>query len=115
MLPVAPPRLLPHGGFVDTIATTHIIGSSGSHGLTNSENPLAAMPSLHVAWAAWAAAYVIALARSLRPRLLAVCHVVLTVFVIVATGNHLFADAAGGLLVLGLGARLVRAAAPPGG
>jgi hypothetical protein len=101
--PVAPPRLLPHAGFVDTVATVRTLGSGGSHGMTSAENPFAAMPSLHVCWALWAAVGVFALTRRRWVRGLAVAHPLITTFVIVATGNHLLADAFGGMAVLALG------------
>jgi hypothetical protein len=101
--PTAPPRLIPGAGFVDTIARVQTFGAGGSHGITASENPFAAMPSLHVAWASWAAVSVWLVTRRVWLRVLATVHVVLTVFFIVATGNHFFVDAVGGGLVVGAG------------
>ena len=49
--PVAPPRMLP--GFVDVVASTHAIGSWHTGALASQANQLAAMPSLHIAWAVW--------------------------------------------------------------
>ena len=51
LYPVAPPRML--GGFTDVVATTHAIGSWHTGALASQANQLAAMPSLHIAWAVW--------------------------------------------------------------
>ncbi len=51
LYPVAPPRML--GGFTDVVATTHAIGSWHTGALASHANQLAAMPSLHIAWAVW--------------------------------------------------------------
>ena len=52
--PVAPPRML--GGFVDVVASSGALGSWHGHsGLASHANELAALPSLHLAWAAWCA------------------------------------------------------------
>ncbi len=48
--PVAPPRMLP--GFTDVVASTHAFGSWHTGALASQANQLAAMPSLHIAWAA---------------------------------------------------------------
>jgi len=107
LYPVAPPRLLPGAGFIDTVATVKTFGGGGSHGLSSSENPFAAMPSLHVAWAAWAALCVALVARRTWVRIVVWLHPIGTVFIIMATGNHLLADAVGGAAALGLGVWLV--------
>ena len=65
-------------------------------------NLYAAMPSLHVAWAAWCAVAVITATRS-RWRHLAWLYPWATVLVVLASANHFLLDAAGGLAVLGLG------------
>ena len=50
--PVAPPRML--GGFTDVVASSGAIGSWHGHsGLASHANELAALPSLHLAWASW--------------------------------------------------------------
>jgi diacylglycerol O-acyltransferase len=55
--PVAPPRMLP--GFTDVVASTHAIGSWHTGALASHANELAAMPSLHIAWAATLAVSVV--------------------------------------------------------
>ena len=49
--PVAPPRMLK--GFTDVVASTGAFGSWHTGALASDANQLAAMPSLHMAWAAW--------------------------------------------------------------
>ncbi len=115
-VPVAPPRLLPGLGFVD-VAARYGQSVYALSGITL--DSLAAMPSVHVAWAllvAWGAWTV----GTSRWRILGAVHAVVTVFVVVATGNHFWLDGivAGLLLVLSvLGVRLVMRPddADPGG
>ncbi len=107
--PVAPPRLLPgRFGFVDTLSVVGGAGPLDHLLLSRAGDAYAAMPSLHVAWAAWCAAAVVAVARSRLARMLVVAHPVVTAFVVVVTANHLLLDAAGGLLALGAGMALAQ-------
>jgi hypothetical protein len=87
-VPVAPPRLLPAMGFVDVAAR---YGQSVYSLRVITVDQLAAMPSVHVAWALLIAWGVISCSRS-RFRWWVVCHPVLTVFVVVATANHYWLD-----------------------
>ena len=41
------------GGFTDVVAATHAFGSWHTGALASHANQLAAMPSLHIAWAVW--------------------------------------------------------------
>jgi hypothetical protein len=88
MFPVAPPRLLPSLGIVDTGA---LIGPNvyarGAPGL----DQLSAMPSLHVGWAIIVAGAIIWVGRS-RWRWLALAYPALTTLTVVVTGNHYWAD-----------------------
>jgi PAP2 superfamily len=105
LVPVAPPRFFPELGFVDT---GRVLGESvypqfGSPGPAQ----LAAMPSVHVAWAVligWAMFRV----SSSRWRGLGLVHAALTVFVVVATANHWWLD---GVVAVGILAA-IRAAGP---
>jgi hypothetical protein len=72
-------------------------------------NPVAAMPSLHMAWAAWCALAVwqISARRSLRA--LALAYPCLTALAVMATGNHFALDLLAGLATLAAAALLLRA------
>ncbi len=96
--PVAPPRMLP--GYTDVVASTHAFGSWHTGSLASHANQFAAMPSLHMAWAAWCT---LALWRATRRpwvRVLAVLYPCLTALAVLATGNHFLLDIVGGLMVL---------------
>jgi hypothetical protein len=87
-LPVAPPRLVPQARVVDVAELYgQSVYSSGGAGV----DQLAAMPSVHVAWALLVAVVVVRSSPS-RWRWVAVGYPVLTVFVVVATGNHFWLD-----------------------
>lgn len=100
MIPVAPPRLLPSLGFVDT-AVSYRESVYGTGGLKIGPQ-LAAMPSVHVAWAVLIAVAVITASTSPR-RWWILVHPALTVFAVVATANHWWLDGivAAGLLPIG--------------
>jgi hypothetical protein len=105
LLPVAPPRML--DGFTDVVASTHAFGSWHTGALASAANQLAAMPSLHMAWAVWCT---LALWRGTRRRLvraLAVAYPCMTALAVLATGNHFVLDIVGGLIVLALAVALV--------
>lgn len=107
MIPVAPPRLLPGAGYVDTALE---YGQSVYGGYaTGVAAQLTAMPSVHVAWAAIVAWYVTRLGRGpLRP--VGALHLVFTVLVVAATANHWWLDgivAIAVMLVVLAGQRLV--------
>ena len=110
LLPVAPPRMLPGDGFVDTALAygQSVYGGSGASSLTNQ---YAAMPSLHVGWAVLIAVVAIAATRS-RWRWLWVLHPVVTLLVVVSTGNHYWLDALAGLAVVAVALVLARRRSP---
>jgi len=99
--PLAPPRMFPHLGFVDTgrlVGPASYGKGSPYHGFANQ---FAAMPSLHFGWAlaiAWAAI----LASSSRVRWLAIAHPVLTLAAIVLTANHYWMDAIVAMFLFGI-------------
>jgi hypothetical protein len=107
---LAPPRLLPGAGFVDTIVRFHTWGSWASPSVAASSNQYAAMPSLHTAWAAWAALAAFTVTRRWWLRLLALAYPVATVLVVLATANHYLLDVAAGLAVVAVSLLLVTAA-----
>ncbi len=53
LYPLAPPRLLPQYGYVDTLVKFHTWGSLADPDIAKHSNQFAAMPSLHIAWALW--------------------------------------------------------------
>jgi hypothetical protein len=97
---LAPPRMYPEHGFVDTIIAFHTWGSWGSADVAAASNQYAAMPSLHIGWALWCAVVIVALAERRWVRVLGAAYPVATLFVVVATANHFLLDAVGGVLVL---------------
>jgi diacylglycerol O-acyltransferase len=100
LYPLMPPRLVPDLGFIDTVRLGHTWGSWGSP-LVSSANQLAAMPSLHVAWALWVSVVLARMRAGRLVQLLSAVHAAGTTFVIMATANHYLLDAlAGALLVL---------------
>jgi hypothetical protein len=97
-LPLAPPRLLPGGGFIDTVVKFHTWGSWGSKSVSKDANLYAAMPSMHIGWSLWVAFAVVLMARRTWVRVLGALYPVATLFVIVGTANHYYLDAVGGVV-----------------
>lgn len=93
LMPVAPPRMLP--GIVDT----GLRYGQSVYGSGFAADQLSAMPSVHVAWALLVAYYTWRIADS-RWRVVGTVHAVLTVFVVVVTGNHWWLDGIVAALVL---------------
>jgi hypothetical protein len=90
-IPVAPPRLLPGDGIVD-LAARYGESVYAVVGSTAGADQLSAMPSVHVAWSIIVAWAVITRGAS-RWRWLILLHPLVTVLVVVGTGNHYWADA----------------------
>ena len=103
MIPVAPPRLLPQLGFVDTAMRYH--ESVYAPGGIGDATQLAAMPSVHVGWSVFIAVAVICVSTS-RWRWLIVTHPAATVFAVVATANHWWMDGIVAAALLPLSAAL---------
>jgi len=111
--PLMPPRLLssppPYGGamtdfaFVDTLSVHGGLWSFDSGTLQAISNQWAAMPSLHLAWAAWCAIAVGPVLKSNSARIAMWGYPVATSFGIVITANHYWIDGLAGILVLGAG------------
>ena len=99
LYPLAPPRLLPQYGYIDTLLKFHTWGSLADPKIAQHSNQFAAMPSLHMAWALWCGVSIIYCARRLWVRMLGVVYPLCTLAVIVGTANHFFIDALAGLLV----------------
>jgi membrane-associated phospholipid phosphatase len=101
--PLMPPRLLPPGyHFVDTLKVIGGFWNFSSGPANDVSNQYAAMPSLHTAWAMWAAAAVSALQKRWWAKALPFLYPAATIFAIVVTANHYFGDVIAGLLLLGV-------------
>ncbi len=106
LIPVAPPRLLPGFGFVDTAEQ---YGQSVYTALQAvGPDQLSAMPSVHVGWAVLVGASVVLISTS-RWRWLALLHPAITIFVVAATANHFWLDGIVAVALLGLAVALQRA------
>ena len=93
VLPVAPPRLLPGGGFLDSVA---LAGFGSNHGGPIPADQYGAMPSLHLAWAVWSAMVVRRIIGRPRWRLAWLAYPIMTTVAVVLTGNHYLLDAVAG-------------------
>lgn len=96
-LRVAPPRFVPELGFVDLSDRLgfKVYGKPG----TGISDQYAAMPSIHVAWAAVVALGVLCVATGWW-RWLVFLHLPITMYVVAATGHHWWFDGAVALLLL---------------
>jgi PAP2 superfamily len=108
LFPLAPPRLMGGGRFVDTVMVHHTWGSMASGDLKHMSNQYAAMPSMHIGWSLWCGLTIFALASVPWVRLLGLLYPAATLLVIVATANHFWLDAVGGALCLTFGFTVAR-------
>lgn len=96
--PVAPPRMLP--GFIDVIERVGGLGSWHNE-LIRHADQLAAMPSMHLAWAVWCSLVAWRLGghgwKRVAGRAFAVAYPVVTTFAVLATGNHYVMDVLAGM------------------
>ncbi|MEO6700379.1 MAG: phosphatase PAP2 family protein [Jatrophihabitantaceae bacterium] len=99
LYPLAPPRLLPQYGYIDTLLKFHTWGSLADPKVAEHSNQFAAMPSLHIGWALWCGVSIFLCARRPWVRLLGMLYPVWTLLVIVGTANHFIIDAVAGLVV----------------
>lgn len=99
--PVAPPRFLTEWGFVDTLEQFSNL-SYQAQSLQPFVNPFAAVPSLHVGWAALLAVAVFGATKNLTARLASITTFVLQSVAVVATANHYLFDGVVGLIVCGV-------------
>ncbi|MFC9029274.1 phosphatase PAP2 family protein [Streptomyces arboris] len=112
LFPLAPPRMLPAAGLVDTGQVYGPTVYGATPATDTMANQFAAMPSLHVGWAVMVAVGLIVATRS-RWRWLWLLHPAITLLVVVGTANHYWLDAivVVALLAVALAAlRLPRAA-----
>ncbi len=96
--PLAPPRVLPEYGFVDSIIE---FGPSwyGSREMASYYNAYAAMPSLHFSWTVLFGILFLKMRHFwLKP--FGIIYPAITFFAITITGNHYIIDAVGGMAVI---------------
>jgi hypothetical protein len=95
--PVAPPRMLP--GFIDVVEKVGGLGS-WHNTLISHADQLAAMPSMHLAWAVWCSVVLWRISANSRWRWAAVvfgiAYPLATAWVVMATGNHYLMDVLAG-------------------
>ena len=97
--PVAPPRLVPFAGFIDTMAVFDRMGYQAQE-TQAFVNPYAAIPSLHFGWSMLLGAVVCWVGRARRSLIvLGVLWPVAMFFAVVMTGNHFILDAVAGAVV----------------
>jgi hypothetical protein len=120
LCPVAPPRMLLASGFSDVVAASHTLGSWHSGALAREADQFGAMPSLHLAWAAWCGLAIWRMSarwqqlerrwgRARRwARALALIYPALTALAVLATGNHYLLDVLAGVATCALAVGLVR-------
>ena len=110
--PVAPPRLLPGTSFVDIVANSHTFGSWHTGKLASEADQLAAMPSLHLAWATWSSLAIWRLSSRWWWRAVAVVYPIVTAVGVMTTGNHYLTDVLAGVLTMVLSVITVEVVAP---
>ncbi|MCX5197041.1 phosphatase PAP2 family protein [Streptomyces sp. NBC_00249] len=113
LFPLAPPRLMPGLGFVDTVHGVQDLANPSYGAMTAISNQYAAMPSLHFGWSLWCGVVIVTLAPKGWQKLLGALHPTVTVCAIVATANHWVLDAVGGAGVVAAGFGLVHVLSGP--
>lgn len=100
LMPVAPPRMMP--GIVDT----GLLYGQSVYGSGIGADELSAMPSVHMAWAVVVGYYTWRIARG-RWRILGPVHTMLTLIVVVVTGNHWLLDCLAAAVIVVISAWVV--------
>jgi hypothetical protein len=105
LIPVAPPRLIPGHGIVDTaiLYGQSVYGPVGQ----GFSDQYSAMPSVHIAWSSAVAFFVWRSTKS-RWRILGPAHALLTWTVVLVTGNHYWLDGFVAIALLALSFWAVR-------
>nr|WP_097229131.1 phosphatase PAP2 family protein [Streptomyces zhaozhouensis] len=103
--PLAPPRLMEGMDFIDTARVHHTWGSLSTEdsAMASVSNQYAAMPSMHIGWSLWCGLTIAVLAKPLWAKILGALYPAVTLLVIVATANHFWLDAVGGMICLAVG------------
>ena len=106
LLPLAPPRLLPEAGLVDTLQELNNL-SYQAQSTSFFVNPYAALPSLHVGWAfLLSLGVVLAYRRNAWVIAVAAIYPFVQWASTVFTGNHYFIDGVAGLAAAAVGVAL---------
>ena len=100
LFPAAPPRLAGIG-VADTVSRATSVDLDSTL-VSSLYNPYAAVPSMHIGFSLVVAVTIVRLARRPLSRAAGALYPVFVLFVIVATGNHFFFDAAAGASVAGV-------------
>ncbi|MEU6405918.1 phosphatase PAP2 family protein [Streptomyces sp. NPDC046985] len=103
LYPLAPPRLMPDLGFIDTVHGVQDFAKPDYGAMTAVTNQYAAMPSLHFGWALFCGIVIAVVAPRRWMKAAGMLHPLFTVTAIVATANHWVLDAVGGATVVGAG------------
>ncbi len=111
VFPLAPPRMFPRWGFLDTMTTYGPSAYDGASGAL--VNQYAAMPSLHIGWAVLIA-FVVCRTGPRPLALLACLHAVTTVAVVTVTANHWLLDGLVAVALLGIASLVVPRPVPQG-
>jgi hypothetical protein len=99
LYPLAPPRLMTGGGYVDTAVKFELWGYTPSEAVSSVSNQYAAMPSMHFGWALWVGVVLALFARTRAVRVFGVVYPLVTLVVIVVTANHFILDAVAALVI----------------
>jgi hypothetical protein len=98
LFPVAPPRLIPFGGFVDTMAVFDKVGYNAQE-TRAFVNPFAAVPSLHFGWSLLLGLVIFWVAKNPAIKIFGLVWPVAMFFAVVMTGNHFVLDTVLGAIV----------------
>lgn len=102
LVPTAPPRLLDPSLFIDIVGQSHSFGSWHAGALGTAANQYAAMPSMHLGWAAWSTLAAWRILPRRRWTFLIWIYPVLTAVDVLATGNHYLTDVLAGAAVFAI-------------
>ncbi len=98
LFPVAPPRLVPFAGFIDTMAAFDRFGYNAQE-TQAFVNPFAAVPSLHFGWSLLLGLVVAVVGRHPLAIAFGIAWPIAMFFSVVMTGNHFILDAVFGAMV----------------
>jgi hypothetical protein len=113
LLPTAPPRMFPDFGFADSLA--QLSGLNHGSGLVElAANPYAAMPSLHAADALIVGITLASLCRNKFAKAIWIVWPAWVWFAVMATGNHIWLDVVGGIVVAAIAMAIIRWRQPAG-